>query len=564
MQSIVLSLVTTNSPTPATWPGSGCPAAYAVGTEYSAGDSVSVTQEDGSYTGVYTCKTTDSNSNLWCGMAGYEPGTSQHWPQAWDFVGSCTGTISPTGSPSYDLLIDAGGCPGEYNADETYEENDTVSKDNFVYRCKEWPMSDHCSQIGYEPGNTDGTEYWKEAWTIVGYCSGTIAPTSSPSFVSLSNIGACPEEWVEKFTDSGDAYEEGDIVSTSKGMVYECKAWPFSAHCGQAGYKPEDADASTAGAWKDAWQIKGYCSGSMGPTSSPSFDTVNSVGACPDEWEFGNNVKYEEGDMVSVLVSTTPLRKVAFKCKAWPNSGHCGQYSPMDELGGDLGWTLAGSCDGSVGPTSSPSFDSLEEINGGCPPEFSLTEAAAGNYEAGDLVSHTVSSNPPRQIVYECKEWPNTGYCNQGGFAPGVSKYDHMGWKLLGSCSGSMAPTASPITYDNSNGACQYNKCIKVEQTQTNCTPGSSGCSCLSGDTAGVGCTKTVEVEQCTMTNVNAWSNMVDYVTDDVVRIGTKRYKCREWPNYLWCRMSAYSPKEEDNGVWPQAWTLDGDCPASP
>jgi len=100
------------------------------------------------------------------------------------------------------------------------------------------------------------------------------------------------------------------------GKVFSCKAWPFSAHCGQAGYEPlSSPDNRGNGAWRDAWTLAGWCSGSIGPTSSPSVDPANLVGACPKEWSGGSNVKYEEGDMVSITVSNVPLRKVAYKCK---------------------------------------------------------------------------------------------------------------------------------------------------------------------------------------------------------------------------------------------------------
>jgi hypothetical protein len=48
-------------------------------------------------------------------------------------------------------------------------------------------------------------------------------------------MGGCPEAWKTK--GSVDPYEEGDRI-TSQGLVYQCKAWPMNAHCGQAGYDP--------------------------------------------------------------------------------------------------------------------------------------------------------------------------------------------------------------------------------------------------------------------------------------------------------------------------------------
>eukprot|EP00956_Cyclotella_meneghiniana_P044579 scaffold324313_cov119-Cyclotella_meneghiniana.AAC.1 len=61
------------------------------------------------------------------------------------------------------------------------------------------------SQQGYEP---DGPNY-KDAWTVLGYCKGTMAPTASPNFSSLAEIGdGCPKEYV-----SYALYETGDQVS---------------------------------------------------------------------------------------------------------------------------------------------------------------------------------------------------------------------------------------------------------------------------------------------------------------------------------------------------------------
>ena len=345
------------------------------------------------------------------------------------------------------------------------------------------------------------------------------------------------------------SYEEGDTVS-SAGLVFSCKAWPFNLHCGQQGYEPL-TNPATPGAWKDAWEVIGYCDGSRPPTSSPNFVPATFVGGCPEEWSAGSNVKYEEGDMVSATVSTVPLRKVAFRCKAWPLSGHCGQFSPTNELGGSLGWSLVGSCDGSIEPTASPSFDELAFTASGCPAEYS---ASSTDYAAGDLVTQTVSTAPERKIVFACREYPNTGFCNQSGFRPG-SKHAHMAWTLIGACSGTLNPTASPVAY---TGTCTYNKCVEVDDTEP-CTPGSTGCSCGASDAAGPSCQRAIKREDCSDVDVNLWSNSVDYTEGDVVRIGTKRFRCREWPFKLWCKVEAYMPMLEP-GIWSQAWLEDGTC----
>ena len=86
------------------------------------------------------------------------------------------------------------------------------------------------------------------------------------------------------------------------------------------------------------WTVIGSCTGTISPTGAPTFNQADLIG-CPDEWV--KSTSYEEGDLVAVTVSTTPLRKIAFKCKAWPFSGFCGEFGPAD-FGGDQGWTKEG------------------------------------------------------------------------------------------------------------------------------------------------------------------------------------------------------------------------------
>ena len=149
--------------------------------------------------------------------------------------------------------------------------------------------------------------------------------------------------------------------------------------------------------------------------------------------------------------------------------------------------------------------------------------------------------------MYQCREWSNSGYCNQGsGFAPG-SQYGNMAWTLKGYCDGTVAPTASPIAYA---GNCTYARDVTTEAP---CTSGTTGCVCH-----GASCTTTVVTP--TTFDVDAWNSATEYETGDVVRVGTKRYRCREWPNFFWCRQEAYRPTAEGNSFSGQAWTEDGEC----
>ena len=71
---------------------------------------------------------------------------------------------------------------------------------------------------------------------------------------------------------------------------------------------------------------------------------------------------------------------------------------------------------------------------------------------------------------------------------------------------------------------------------------------------------KKIKKETCDLKDVETWSKSIDYVTGDVVRIGNKRFKCREWPFYFWSRMEAYEPTMDDDDIWKNAWRLDGTC----
>ena len=306
------NLVFNTPSTPAAWQREGCPKKHSYDVPYSAGDVVSVPMSY--YTMVYQCA--EEPLNLVCGMVGYAPGKDRHWKEAWTELGSCEATMTPTSSPVYNFLPDTGGCPLAYDNESAYDVGDRVSRDGLVYQCKAWPRSSHCSSSGYEPVSNPNTRgAWEFAWAVVGYCEGTAAPTSSPNFVALPDMGGCPAVW-ERTIDMADDYNEGDHVSAS-GLVFQCKPWPYSSHCGQDGYAP-GTNPATPGAWRLAWIAVGHCSGSIAPTNSPIID--NSIGNCPDEWTRQPNDAYEAGDMVSVVVSASPLRKVAYACKQWPYS----------------------------------------------------------------------------------------------------------------------------------------------------------------------------------------------------------------------------------------------------
>ena len=131
-------------------------------------------------------------------------------------------------------------------------------------------------------------------------------------------------------------------------------------------------------------------------------------------------------------------------------SRFCNQYAPNHWS--QIGWAKVGFCDGStITPTSSPNFNHLTEIEGGCPEQFST----AIEYKAGDQVSVFADTSSDQALVYICKDYPYSAYCrvHLEIFAP-YSENGDMGWNLLGYCAGTSLPTMSPVVYPDAK--CRY------------------------------------------------------------------------------------------------------------
>ena len=99
-----------------------------------------------------------------CGLPSYKPGDSLFWNVAWTRLGSCTGTIHPTGSPVHVHLTDVGGCPEEFSKLITYEAGEKVHIDGVVFQCKEWPHSVYCNSQTFEPPGLNSDM----AWDVIG------------------------------------------------------------------------------------------------------------------------------------------------------------------------------------------------------------------------------------------------------------------------------------------------------------------------------------------------------------------------------------------------------------
>eukprot|EP00970_Alexandrium_tamarense_P001277 scaffold131_cov206-Alexandrium_tamarense.AAC.17 len=588
-KSIALLPLLTSSATAQT---PGCHPQWRSGTSYTGGSLVSTT--------IYTTTTnsdgdevtTSVKKNFECQTANaahcpqYDPAVPAQQAGAWTDEGVCTGTAPPpvtsipTTSPTHPIWSGAG-CPEEWVEGAEYDNGELALVDGIVYRCSEEQfVNGWCGNGGYKPGDS---QHWETAWTLLGGCEGTIAPTGSPTWDLPSGLG-CPEPF-----DEDASYEEGDKVEL-QGVVLQCKSWPNSAWCGRTGYEPLGPNSDSA------WTKLGTCTGTMAPTGSPTFDVLEDQSGCPEA--FDDSVEYEGGDRVSVAIDAD--RSLVYVCAASPNDGYCNQYEPghwsklgwtvtgycegtiaptgspvfdpaRDQFGcpeafdedaeyeasdkvstpvtadtslvwqcsSDVheasycnqqvpgnefkqGWKLLGHCTGTVAPTASPAFDALTEVGDGCPDVYDED----ATYEPSDTVAVFIPDdlNGARAVVYQCKSDVHMAqYCNAGvNFAPGTDN-SAMGWSVIGSCDGTIAPTAAPIAF---SGPCQW----------------------LNG-------TNTVDID--------AWdtADLATYEKGTRVRKGGDVYKCKGYPFYLWCRNPAYEPGNA-NGIWADAWTAAGECAA--
>eukprot|EP00984_Skeletonema_dohrnii_P000231 scaffold72_cov88-Skeletonema_dohrnii-CCMP3373.AAC.1 len=339
----------------------GCPEAYSSGTEYEAGDKVSALAAGEDYGKIYECKGWPESEH--CGTEAYSPLNSARlcndkvcWPTAWTYLGGCTGTITPTATPTFDPA-NMGGCPDEFEEGTDYEEGDKMSiiadGEDYgkIYKCKGWPYTGHCKSEAFSPLNTaqacGGEVCWPVAWTYKGGCTGTITPTAAPTFKLLSKwdkVG-CPPEYVP----NNFAYKPEDYVSVPKnddntyGVVWQCKNAMTAPWCQNEGYAPGTANGG------EAWEKVGHCDGTISPTVAPTVIPDDKPCQFKYKLETTSDGEYivlqagsweKGGTTIATVSGGTPfdLFKAgnlvrdgtdARKCNGWPFTPYCNQFSPF-------------------------------------------------------------------------------------------------------------------------------------------------------------------------------------------------------------------------------------------
>jgi hypothetical protein len=284
----------------------------------------------------------------------------------------------------------------------------------------------HCSN--YDPSNLIQAA---TTWSDEGICDVSAPPIPPAPTLNLPPASTlwmregCPKTWVE-----GSNYKSGELVEVD-GFVYKCSSIIFvNTWCGKVDYMP-----GSGLYWSKAWTRQGSCIGELSPTASPVFEVLPDHQGCPEPFDPSIITTYEANDKVSVATEGGFSSSV-YQCSSDPHiSQWCKQFEPGSDF--NLGWTLIAHCDGTMSPTSAPAFDLLEEIGNGCPKPYS----SDAYYVPGDHVSVSIGhegSLTNQVVVWECKPYPDSSYCNSGSnFAPG-SKNSQLGWNRKGYCRGTL------------------------------------------------------------------------------------------------------------------------------
>ena len=297
------------------------------GGRYRASDLVAVDGRN------YECKPFPYTS--WCGMAGYEPGSSSHWTMAWSDRGACGYSDDAT------VMVDF----SEEDKDEVYVQQEEEQEEEAVVQGLRRPDD--------EEEDTLHTSY--------------LLPPCAESF------------------DTYRVYPKGEVASNvvtnrnrdhGRTKNFKCT---ITRWCHNPKFEPGKSHY-----WTMVWDDLGECSGGGGddvgeeeeggdprpPPPSPRpagrkpgrpnrptrpNQVVNDVGAsdspCRPHWSI--NHQYVEGSEVS------DSRGRVYVCKPYPYTGWCNlkQYEPGAGAHWRMAWDQRGFCEGYVGtdpPTPRP------------------------------------------------------------------------------------------------------------------------------------------------------------------------------------------------------------------
>lgn len=209
--------------------GAGCSApAYVAGKTYAAGDVVTAGGK------TYQCKPYPYSG--WCGMgAAYAPGSGFAWSDAWNEIGSCSGSgSSGSGSSGSSGSGSSGGScsAGAWSAGTSYHTGDIVSYGGKLY------VATH-DNPGYDP--TISTWFWSPT-----SCSGSSSGGSSGGASSGGSTSASGFAGIVSRSTFEAMFPSRNGFYTYDGLVEATKTYPAFATSGSSDAQKREVAAFLA------------------------------------------------------------------------------------------------------------------------------------------------------------------------------------------------------------------------------------------------------------------------------------------------------------------------------
>ena len=310
-----------------------------------------------------------------------------------------------------------------------YTQGDQVQHNNTGYEAKWWTQNE-------DPATHSGQ--W-DVWINLGACgSGGNTPPSasitSPSNGATFTAGATitinasasdPDGTVSKVA----FYQNGNLLGEDTSSPYSY-SWSGVA-AGNYNLTAVATDNDNASTTSSAVSITVQSAGNNPPSGSV---TAPSDGAT-----------FTQGSNIAISASASDADGSVSKVEFFQNGNYLGEdtSSPYSYTWSNVSqgsYALSIVITDNLGAATTPGSVSVtvqSSTGGDCNGIPQYTEG--GGYNAGSEVQNVGS-------VYQCKEWPYSGWCNGGAqaYAPGTGTNWQDAWNLIGQCGGGTGGNDSP------------------------------------------------------------------------------------------------------------------------
>jgi len=310
-----------------------------------------------------------------------------------------------------------------------YTQGDQVQHNNTGYEAKWWTQNE-------DPATHSGQ--W-DVWINLGACgSGGNTPPNT-SITSPSN-GAT-------FT-AGATITINASASDPDGTVSKVAFYQNGNLLGEDTSSPYSYSWSGAAAGNYNLTAVATDNDNASTTSSAVSITVQSAGNNPPSGSItapSDGATFTQGSNIAISASASDADGSVSKVEFFQNGNYLGEdtSSPYSYTWSNVSqgsYTLSIVITDNLGATTTPGSVSVTvqgSTGGDCNGIPQYTEG--GGYNAGSEVQNVGS-------VYQCKEWPYSGWCNGGAqaYAPGTGTNWQDAWNLIGQCGGDTGGNDSP------------------------------------------------------------------------------------------------------------------------